>query len=113
VPVSGEVLEPRVPGSEHGVEAWARPVAHPVPWGAGPPSQEVRIVVEQVAPAVDVPSDVERPRTPSWGTAAVFMAVVCVLLAIGLGLWFGQAAPWQTDAQQQERSAPAHTRSGR
>jgi hypothetical protein len=105
VPVSGEVLAPRVPGADLGVEAWARPVAHPVPYG----SQEVRIVVEHApaASAVEVPFESE-VRGPSWGTAAAFMAVLCILLAIGVGLWLGGVAPWETDAQQQQHSAPAH-----
>lgn len=59
------------------------------------------------APAGDAGPDAPVERVPSWGTAATFMAVICVLVAIGVGLWFAQAAPWQTDAQQ-HRAVPAH-----
>jgi hypothetical protein len=114
VPVRGQVVEPvRVPGAELDIEAWARPIGHPVPYGGGPP-QTVRIEVVQVPAApVAPPVDVGVRTGPSWLTAAGFMAVVCVLLAIGVGLWLGGAAPWQTDAQQQRHSTPAHHRAVR
>lgn len=99
VPVSGEVLD-RVERRDVRVEAVAYPVQTVVP-------QTVRILVEQAPVAAAPPVQVGR-EGPSWATAAVFMSVVCVLLAIGVGLWFDGSPPWERDAAQQRHSAPAH-----
>lgn len=88
-------------------EAWAHPVRqrHGVPQ-----TQDIRIVVEHAPPTVAPPPVEVARQGPSWMTAAGFMAVVCVLLAIGVGLWLGGSPPWEKDAaqQQQRHSAPAH-----
>lgn len=96
VPAREDVLEPE--GRDVVSAGVAYPVACPVQRG----EITVRHVYD-VPPTAPVASSpvYEQPR-PSWATAAGFMAVVCVLLAIGVGLWFAQAAPWQTDAQHQQ-----------
>lgn len=93
-------------------------VAYPVAGPVAGPVQRGEITVRHVydappaAPPVAAPPVYEQPR-PTWATAAGFMAVVCILLAIGVGLWFAQAAPWETDANRQQQTQQQERGAGR
>jgi hypothetical protein len=104
VPVAGDVLDPPRERDVARREGVAYPVAQPVQRG------EIIVRHEYASPPpVQAPSGPVEEGKPTMAQATAFIAVVCVLLAIGVGLWLGGSPPWEKDAAQQ-RSVPVHHR---